>query len=329
MNLLGRSLLTLRGWSPDEIRYLIDLSLELKKKKREGIRGRAMEGKNIVLIFEKTSTRTRCAFEVAAHDEGGNATFLSSSQMGIKESIEDTAKVLSRYYDGIEFRGYRQETVEELARFADVPVWNGLTDTYHPTQVLADLMTLREQLNKPFSDMKLCYVGDARNNMGNSLMIGAAKMGMRFSVAAPRPLSPGSDIMDYARELASETQAVIELGDDIDKVVQGADVVYTDVWASLGEEDRLAERVALLQPYQVNAALMKKTQNPDALFMHCLPAVHDTKTQIGSRAKEEHDLNCMEVSDEVFRSGQSVVYDQAENRMHSIKAVMVATCGNL
>jgi len=328
MNLFGRSLLTLRHLSPDEIRYLINLSLKLKKKKRKGIRGHGMEGKNIVLVFEKTSTRTRCAFEVAVHDEGGNVTFLSNSQMGIKESIEDTAKVLGRYYDGIEFRGYRQETVEKLAQFAAVPVWNGLTDMYHPTQVLADLMTMQEKLKKPYSDMKLCYVGDARSNMGNSLLIGAAKMSMRFSAVAPHSLLPNSDIVDYARELASETHAEIELGDDIDKGVQGADVVYTDVWTSLGEEDKLAERIALLQPYQVNTALMKKTQNPDTLFMHCLPSVHDTETQIGSRAKKEHNLDSMEVSDEVFRSGQSVVFDQAENRMHTTKAVMVATCGS-
>ncbi len=329
INLNGRSLLTLRDFTPDEISYLINLSLNLKVKKRSGIRGSTLEGKNIVLIFEKPSTRTRCAFEVAVFDEGGNVTFLTNSQMGVKESIEDTAKILGRYYDGIEFRGYQQETVESLASHAGVPVWNGLTDMYHPTQILADLMTMHEHLKKPFRNMKLCFIGDARNNMGNSLMIGAAKMGMTFTAIAPPSLFPSEDIVNYSRQVAAETGAVIEVTDDIGLGVKGSDAVYTDVWASLGEEDKLAERITLLQPYQVNTALMNKTGNSETFFMHCLPSFHDTNTQIGTTVKESHDLDSMEVTDGVFRSRQSVVYDQAENRMHTIKAMMVATCGNL
>ena len=328
VNLSGRSLLTLRDYTTEEIRYLIDLALDLKAKKRSGVRGRALEGRNIVIIFEKTSTRTRCAFEVAVYDEGGNVTFLTNSQMGVKESIEDTARVLGRYYDGIEFRGFHQETVEELARHAGVPVWNGLTDQYHPTQILADLMTMREHLNKPLHDMKLCFVGDARNNMGNSLMIGAAKMGMHFTAIAPPSLFPSEDIVNYARAMAAETGAEIEVTDVI-AGVKGADAVYTDVWASLGEEEKFAERIALLNPYQVNSDLMSKTGKPETIFMHCLPSFHDTKTEIGAKVKEEHGLDAMEVSDEVYRSRHSVVFDQAENRMHTIKAVMVATCGKL
>jgi ornithine carbamoyltransferase len=322
-------MLTLRDFTPDEIRYLIDLSLDLKAKKRSGIRGHALDGKNIVLIFEKASTRTRCAFEVAVYDEGGHVTFLTNSQMGIKESIEDTARVLGRYFDGIEFRGFKQETVESLAKFAGVPVWNGLTDMYHPTQILADLMTMQEHLQRPFGSMKLCYVGDARNNMGNSLMIGAAKMGMQFTAVAPPSLFPGEAMVDYARRTAAETGAVIEVTDNCTEGVMGADIIYTDVWASLGEEDKLAQRISLLRPYQVNAGLMERTGKPDAIFMHCLPAFHDKETQIGSKVGKEHNLDSMEVTDEVFRSRQSVVFDQAENRMHTIKAVMVATCGNI
>lgn len=328
LNLNGRSLLTLRDFSPEEIRYLIDLSLDLKAKKRAGISGEALKGRNIVLIFEKTSTRTRCAFEVAVYDEGGHVTFLTNSQMGVKESIEDTARVLGRYYDGIEFRGFEQSTVETLAEHAGVPVWNGLTDLYHPTQILADLMTMKEHLQKPFSDMKLCFVGDARNNMGNSLMIGAAKMGMHFTAVAPPSLFPSENIVNYARSVAAETGAEIEVTDEVIGA-KDASAVYTDVWASLGEEDKFAERIALLQPYQVNAKLMKLTGNPECLFMHCLPSFHDTETEIGARVKEEHGLDAMEVTDEVYRDQHSVVYDQAENRMHTIKAVMVATCGRL
>ncbi len=329
VNLNGRSLLTLRDFTPKEINYLINLSQNLKSKKRAGIHGESLRGKNIVLIFEKASTRTRCAFEAAVYDEGGNVTFLTNSQMGVKESVEDTARVLGRYYDGIEFRGYHQDTVEALARYAGVPVWNGLTDLYHPTQILADLMTLKENIEKPFRDTKLCFVGDARNNMGNSLMIGAAKMGISFTAVAPPSLFPSEDIVNYARQVAAETGAVIEVTDEISPGVNGADAVYTDVWASLGEEDKLAERIALLQPYQVNTDLMSKTSNPETLFMHCLPSFHDTETQIGAKVKEDHGLDAMEVTDEVFRSRHSVVFDQAENRMHTIKAVIVSSCGNL
>jgi len=329
VNLKGRSLLTLRDYTPEEIKYLISLSMDLKAKKRAGIRGRSLEGKNIVLIFEKASTRTRCAFEVAVYDEGGNVTFLTNSQMGVKESIEDTARVLGRYYDGIEFRGFKQETVETLAQFAGVPVWNGLTDLYHPTQILADLMTMKEHLQKPYRQMKLCFVGDARNNMGHSLMIGAAKMGMAFTAIAPPSLFPSEEIITYARSVALETGAKIEITDEIETGISGADAVYTDVWASLGEEDKFAQRIELLTPYQVNMEMMDKTGNPEVLFMHCLPSFHDTNTQIGAKIKEQYGLECMEVTDEVFRSSRSVVYDQAENRMHTIKAVMAATCGNL
>ncbi|MCK5737376.1 MAG: ornithine carbamoyltransferase, partial [Spirochaetaceae bacterium] len=239
------------------------------------------------------------------------------------------AKVLGRYYDGIEFRGYQQETVESLARYAGVPVWNGLTDLYHPTQILADLMTIKEHGTKPFGKTKLCFVGDARNNMGNSLMIGAAKMGMSFTAVAPPSLFPREDIVNYARGVAAETGAVIEVTDEIGPGVKDADVIYTDVWASLGEEDKLAERIALLFPYQVNADLMNETGNPETLFMHCLPSFHDSETSIGSTVKEKHGLDAMEVTDEVFRSRQSIVFDQAENRMHTIKAVILATCGKL
>jgi len=326
INLRGKSLLTLLELSSIEIKYLLDLSRNLKAKKRSGVMGHALEGKNIVLIFEKTSTRTRCAFEVAVFDEGGRVTFLTNSQMGVKESIEDTAKVLGRFYDGIEFRGYSHTTVEILARHAGVPVWNGLTDSFHPTQVLADFLTLSEHLQKPFSKMKLCYVGDARNNMCNSLMIGAAKMGMNFSAIGPSSLFPEEKLLKIAKQLAEESGARIEISDDISKLA-GADCVYTDVWASLGEEDKLPELIPLLKPYQVNENMMSKTGNPDVLFMHCLPAFHDDETKIGAEVKKTFKLDAMEVTDCVFRSKNSVVFDQAENRVHTAKAVMVATCG--
>lgn len=329
VNLRGRHLLTLKDFTPQEIKYLLDLAMDLKRKKRAGIKGNLLEGKNIVLIFEKTSTRTRCAFEVAAYDEGANVTFLSNSQMGKKESIEDTAKVLGRYYDGIEFRGFKQETVEEIAKHAGVPVWNGLTDLYHPTQILADFLTIMEHVNKPLNKVKLVFVGDARNNMGNSLMIGAAKMGMHFVAVAPKELFPSEELVNEMREIARETGAVIELTENIDEGVKGADVIYTDVWVSMGEEDKFEERIKLLKPYQVNMEMIKKTENPDVIFMHCLPSFHDTKTTIGKEIYEKFGLKEMEVTDEVFRSKHSVVFDEAENRMHTIKAVMVATIGNL
>jgi ornithine carbamoyltransferase len=327
VNLKGRSFITLKDFTPQEIRYMLDLSHDLKAKKRAGIKGEALEGKNICLIFEKTSTRTRTAFEVAAFDEGANVTFLTNSQMGKKESAEDTAKVLGRYYDGIEFRGFLQETVETLARHSGVPVWNGLTDLYHPTQILADFLTIEEHVAKPLNKVKFVYAGDARNNMGNSLMIGAAKMGMHFVALAPKSLWPEEALVAEMREIAGETGALIELSDDTE-AVKGADVIYTDVWVSMGEEHLFEERIKILKDYQVNMDLVKKTENPDMIFMHCLPAFHDLNTAVGLEIKEKFGLEAMEVTDEVFRSRHSVVFDEAENRMHTIKAVMVATIGH-
>jgi len=297
VNLKGRSFITLKHFTPQEIRYLLDLSHDLKAKKRAGIKGRALEGKNICLIFEKTSTRTRTAFEVAAFDQ-----------------------------DGIEFRGFLQETVDALACSAGVPVWNGLTDLYHPTQILADFLTIEEHIDKPLNKVKFVYAGDARNNMGNSLMIGAAKMGMHFVALAPKSLWPEEALVEEMREIARETGAVIELSDHTD-AVKGADVIYTDVWVSMGEEHLFEERIRLLKDYQVNMDLVKKTENPDMIFMHCLPAFHDLNTAVGLEIKEKFGLDAMEVTDEVFRSRHSVVFDEAENRMHTIKAVMVATIG--
>lgn len=328
VNLRNRSLITLKDFTPSEIQYLLDLSADLKRKKRAGIKGNLLEGKNIVLLFEKTSTRTRCAFEVAAFDEGANVTFLSNSQMGKKESIEDTAKVLGRYYDGIEFRGFKQETVEMLDKHAGVPIWNGLTDLYHPTQILADFLTVKEHVNKPLKDVKFVYVGDARNNMGNSLMIGAAKMGMDFVALAPKSLFPSEELVNEMKELCKETGGSITLTENIDDV-EGADVIYTDVWVSMGEEDQFEERIKLLKPYQVNMDMIKKTKNDNVKFLHCLPAFHDRNTVIGEEIFQKHGLSEMEVTDEVFRSKHSVVFDEAENRMHTIKAVMVASIGNL
>ncbi|MDC7220527.1 MAG: ornithine carbamoyltransferase [Spirochaetales bacterium] len=325
INLQGRSLLTLKDFTPEEIRYLLDLARDLKNKKRAGIRGDLLAGRNICLIFEKTSTRTRCAFETAVYDEGGRVTFLTNSQMGKKESIEDTAKVLGRYYDGIEFRGFKQETVDALAKWSGVPVWNGLTDLYHPTQILADLLTIQEHVNKPLNKVKMAYAGDARNNMGNSLMIGAAKMGMEFSAVAPASLFPSEDLVAECREIAQYTGAKINLCEDIAEGVKDADVIYTDVWVSMGEEDQFEERIKLLAPYQVNKTMMDKTGNPDAIFMHCLPAFHDLNTSVAREVQEKYGLSEMEVTDEVFRSRQSVVFDEAENRLHTIKAAMVAS----
>ncbi len=327
VNLKGRHFITLKDFTPEEIRHLLDKSIDLKKKKRSGIKGNLLEGKNIVLLFEKTSTRTRCAFEVAAYDEGANVTFLSNSQMGKKESIADTAKVLGRYYDGIEFRGFKQETVDSLAANAGVPVWNGLTDLYHPTQILADFMTAMEHVDKPLSKMKFVYIGDARNNMGNSLMIGAAKMGMHFVGVAPKELFPDEKLVSEMRLLSEKTGAVIELTDDINAGVKDADVLYTDVWVSMGEEDLYEERIKLLAPYQVNMDMVKASGNPDLIFMHCLPSFHDQKTIVGREIKEKFGLDEMEVTNEVFQSKYSVVFDQAENRMHTIKAIMTETIG--
>ena len=325
VNLKGRNFITLKDFTPEEIKYMLDLSADLKRKKRAGIKNDLLRGKNIVLIFDKTSTRTRCAFEVAAFDEGANVTFLTNSQMGKKESVEDTAKVLGRYYDGIEFRGFKQETVDSLAKYAGVPVWNGLTDLYHPTQILADFLTVMEHVNKPLNKVKFVYAGDARNNMGNSLMIGAAKMGMHFVGVAPKELFPSEELVAEMREVAKETGAIIELTDNIEEGVKDADVIYTDVWVSMGEEAHFEERIKQLKAYQVNMDMIRKTGNPDVIFLHCLPAFHDRETEIGKEIYEKYGLTEMEVTDEVFRSKHSKVFDEAENRMHTIKAVMVAT----
>lgn len=328
MNLKGRSFLTLKDFTPEEILYLLDLAADLKAKKKQGITGNSLKGKNIALIFEKPSTRTRCAFTVGAADEGGNPTYLAGNeiQLGHKESIEDTARVLGRMFDGIEFRGFKQEHVEALARYSGVPVWNGLTDLYHPTQILADFLTIEEHVHKPLNKCKLVYVGDARNNMGNSLMIGAAKMGMSFMGIAPKSLFPDERLVAEMREVAKETGATIEFSEDIADV-KDADAIYTDVWVSMGEEAQFAERIKLLTPYRVTMDMMKATGNPDCIFLHCLPSFHDLETSVGREIYEKFGITEMEVTDEVFRCPQSKVFDEAENRMHTIKAVMVATIG--
>ena len=311
MNLKGRSFLTLKDYTPEEILYLLDLAADLKAKKKQGITGDSLKGKNIALIFEKPSTRTRCAFTVGAADEGGNPTYLSGNeiQLGHKESIEDTARVLGRMFDGIEFRGFRQDHVEALAKYSGVPVWNGLTDEYHPTQILAGLLTMREHFGY-LKGLKFVYLGDGRNNMANSLMIGCAKVGVDFVIIAPESLWPTEDLIHLCEGYAKESGSSITVTDDV-AAVENADVLYTDVWASMGEEDKAAERIAILTPYQVNAELMAKTGKESTIFMHCLPAV---------KGKE--------VTEEVFESAASVVFDEAENRLHTIKAVMVATLGN-
>lgn len=325
--LKGRDFLTLEDFRTNEIQYLLDLSHDLKTKKRTGIKNNLLQGKNIVLLFEKASTRTRCAFEVAAYDEGANITFLTGSQMGKKESIEDTAKVLSRFYDGIEFRGFKQATVDEIARHACVPVWNGLTDYDHPTQVLADLMTIKENCHKPLNQVKMVYCGDARNNMGNALLMGAAKMGMHFVSLAPKNLWQEEGLVSKMKVVAEQTGATLEFFDinDKEKALKDADVIYTDVWVSMGEEDKFEERIKMLQDYRVTMDFIKLTKNPNAIFLHCLPAFHDTMTEVGAEVSKKFNIKEMEVSDEVFRSKHSKVFDQAENRMHTIKAVMVAT----
>lgn len=324
MDLKGRHLLTLKDFTPEEIQYLIDYAAELKAKKKSGEVGTLLKGKNIVLIFEKNSTRTRCAFEVAAFDEGANVTFLTNSQMGKKESIEDTAIVLGRFYDGIEFRGFEQETVQILADCSGVPVWNGLTDEDHPTQVLADMLTIQENFGV-LKGKRLAYVGDARNNMGNSLMIGCAKLGMHFVAVAPRSLFPEEGLVEEMKALCEITGGSITLSADVKTGVKDADVIYTDVWVSMGEEDQMADRIKLLSPYQVNMEMIKATGNDDVIFLHCLPAFHDLETTVAREVKEKFGLDEMEVTDEVFRSRHSVVFDEAENRMHTIKAVMCAS----
>ncbi|WP_138268561.1 ornithine carbamoyltransferase [Anaerofustis stercorihominis] len=326
VNLKGRSFLTLRDYTTEEIKFLLDLAKELKAKKKRGEIGDLLRGKNIVLLFEKTSTRTRCAFETAAYDEGAHATFLTNSQMGKKESLEDTAKVLGRMFDGIEFRGFKQETVEDLAKYSGIPVWNGLTDLYHPTQLLADVLTMYENIDKDNNnDMKLTYVGDARNNVSNSLLIGCAKLGINFAAAAPKSLWPDENLVKEMEEIAKENGSTILITDNVDEAVKDSDAIYTDIWVSMGEEDKFEERINLLKDYQVNMDMLKKTGNENVIFLHCLPSFHDLNTEIGKDVYEKYGLKEMEVTDEVFRSKHSKVFDEAENRMHTIKAVMCAT----
>ncbi len=331
VNLHKRSFLKLLDFTPGEIRYLLDLAADLKKAKAAGTAWPALKGRNIALIFEKTSTRTRCAFEVAAHDLGAQVTFLgpTGSQISVKESIKDTARVLGRMFDAIEYRGFGQERVEELAAFAGVPVWNGLTNEFHPTQVLADFLTMEEHAEKPLREISYAYLGDARYNMGNSLLVGGAKMGMDVRIVAPKALQPASALVEQCRAIARETGARITITDDIDEGVKGCDFVYTDVWVSMGEPEEVwAERIALLRPYQVNAALMARTGNPDCKFMHCLPAYHNLETGVGRDVYEKFGLDGVEVTEEVFEGKNSIVFDEAENRLHTIKAVMVATLGD-
>lgn len=330
-NLRNRSFLKLLDFTPAEVRFLLDLSFELKKAKYAGTEQPRLKGKNIALIFEKTSTRTRCAFEVAAHDQGAHVTYLDpvSSQIGHKESVKDTARVLGRMFDGIEYRGYGQQVVEDLATYSGVPVWNGLTNEFHPTQVLADLMTMIEHSDKPLHQMSFCYLGDARNNMGNSLMIGCAKMGVDFRAAAPKACQPTDELVNTCKDIARQTGASVTITDDIEKAVKGADFLYTDVWVSMGEPASVwAERVKLLQPYQVNRRVLDLTGNPKVKFLHCLPAFHDRQTKVGEDIFKQFGIESMEVTDEVFESPASIVFDQAENRVHTIKAVMVATLGD-
>ena len=325
MNLKGRNFLKLKDFTPEEILYMIDVAADLKEKKKKGIAHNTLTGKNIALIFEKTSTRTRCSFEVAAHDLGMQVTYLdpSGSQIGKKESIKDTARVLGRMFDGIEYRGFGQEIVEELAQYAGVPVWNGLTDEFHPTQMLADMLTIREHLGH-LKGVKLAYMGDARFNMGNSLMVTCAKLGMDFVACTSKKYFPDVELVNYCKEVAAQTGGSITLSEDVE-AVRGADVVYTDIWVSMGEPDEVwAERLKDLMPYQVNKKLME-IAGEKALFMHCLPSYHDLNTKIGKQVYEKFGVSELEVTDEVFESAQSVVFDEAENRMHTIKAVMYVT----
>ncbi len=331
IDLRKRSFLKLLDFTPEEIQFLLDLSFELKRAKYSGVEEKRLKGKNIALIFEKTSTRTRCAFEVAAYDQGGHISYLgpSGTQIGHKESMKDTARVLGRMYDGIEYRGFGQELVEILANYAGVPVWNGLTDEFHPTQVLADMMTMMEYSTKPLNKISFCYSGDARNNMGNSLLIGAAKMGMDFRAAAPKTLQPATELVRKAREIAKKTGARITITDDLPKAVKGVDFLYTDVWVSMGEPESVwATRINLLKPYQINKKIIELTENPEVKFLHCLPAFHDRETKVGEEVYKKFGIDAMEVTDDVFESDISVVFKQSENRVHTIKAVMVATLGD-
>ncbi len=330
-NLRNRSFLKLLDFTPKEINFFLDLAMDLKKAKYAGTEQARLKGKNIALIFEKSSTRTRCAFEVAAHDQGAHVTYLgpSGSQIGHKESMKDTARVLGRMYDGIEYRGFGQEKVEELSTYSGVPVWNGLTNEFHPTQILADFLTMIEHSNKPLNEISYCYLGDARNNMANSLMVGAALLGMDFRAAAPLNLQPEEDLIKKCKQIALETGAKITLTDDVSKAVKGADFLYTDVWVSMGEPESVwEERIKLLKPYQINTRVMKQTDNPNVKFLHCLPAFHNRETKIGEDVYQKFGIDAMEVTEEVFESESSIVFDQAENRLHTIKAVMVATLGS-
>jgi ornithine carbamoyltransferase len=330
-NLRNRSFLKELDFTPDELRHLLRLSAELKAARYGGYEQPRLDGKNIALIFEKTSTRTRTAFETAAHQQGAHVTYLepTGSQIGHKESMKDTARVLGRTFDGIEYRGFSQEKVEILAEYAGVPVWNGLTDEFHPTQILADVLTMTEHVDKPMREIAFCYLGDARNNMGNSLMVGGCKLGMDVRLCAPEHLWPQESLVKTCREIAEETGARLTLTADIDEGVGGVDYLYTDVWVSMGEDPGAwDERIRLLKPYQVNADVVRRTGNPDVRFMHCLPAFHNRETTMGQEIYERFGLEGLEVTDEVFESPRSVVFDQAENRLHTIKAVMVATLGS-
>lgn len=332
INLKNRNFLKLLDYTPAEIQFLLDLAMELKAAKKAGRERQTLKGKNIALIFEKTSTRTRCAFEVAAFDQGAQVTYLGpvGSQIGHKESMKDTARVLGRMYDGIEYRGFGQSIVEELGAFAGVPVWNGLTDEFHPTQILADLMTMLEHApGRTLPELSFAYLGDARNNMGNSLMVGAAKMGMDIRLVAPKSFWPEAGLVEQCRAIARETGARITLTDDVEEGVQGVDFLYTDVWVSMGEpKEAWGERVSLMKPYQINAAVLNATGNPQVKFMHCLPAFHNEHTTVGREIEIAWGMKGLEVTEEVFESAHSVVFDEAENRMHTIKAVMVATLGD-
>ena len=330
-NLRNRNFLKILDFSPKELNYLLDLARDLKRAKYTGTEQPTLKGKNIALIFEKTSTRTRCAFEVGAKDQGAHVTYLgpTGSQIGVKESMKDTARVLGRMFDGIEYRGFKQETVEELAKYAGVPVWNGLTNESHPTQILADFLTMQEHAGKPLDQVTFAYVGDARFNMGNSLMVGGAKMGMDVRIIAPKRLQPEAWLIEKCQEIAKETGAKVTVTDDPVAGVKGCDFIYTDVWVSMGEPAEVwKERIDMLMPYQVNAEMMKNTGNPKCKFMHCLPAYHNLETQVGRDVNKQFGLDGIEVTEDVFESENSIVFDEAENRMHTIKAVMVATLGD-
>jgi ornithine carbamoyltransferase len=330
VNLRNRNFLKLLDFNPEEILFLLNLAADLKKAKYAGTEQQLLKGKNIALIFEKSSTRTRCAFEVAAFDQGAHVTYLgpSGSQIGQKESMKDTARVLGRMYDGIEYRGYGQAIIEELAEYAGVPVWNGLTNEFHPTQILADFMTMIEHCDKPINKISFCYLGDARYNMGNSLLVGAAKMGMDFRTAASKAYQQGKELVATCKTIAKETGAKINITQNVDEAVKGVDFLYTDVWVSMGEPDSVwQERIKLLKPYQVNMPVIKKTGNPDVKFLHCLPAFHNRETKVGEEIFRKFGLDGMEVTEDVFESEHSIVFDEAENRLHTIKAVMVATLG--